>query len=168
MERSVEVQVLLATPFNTKNMSLKKIALLIIDVQKSAAGNSDLPKRIETLQNQYQHIFISQFQNENSPLPQIMNWSGYSDESLAFTPAKGSILFKKTAYTSYLSEMKNFSEIHLCGFDTDACIYKTALDLIENGIRPIVLKDYCFSENKTFHEMGLKLLIRNIGKENIR
>ena len=168
MERSVEVQVLLATPLIVKIMSSEKIALLIIDVQKSAVGNSDLPRRIEVLQDQYQYIFVSQFQNKNSPLPKIMNWSGYDDESLAFTPSSKAILFKKTGYSSYLPEMKNFSEIHLCGFDTDACIYKTAMDLIENGIRPIVLKNYCFSENKIFHEMGLKLLTRNIGKENIR
>ena len=47
-------------------------------------------------------------------------------------------------------------------------VYKTALDLIENGIRPVVLKDFCFSSNRTFHKMGLKLLERNIGKENIQ
>ena len=64
--------------------------------------------------------------------------------------------------------MKKFTEIHLCGFDTDACVYKTALDLIEHGIRPIVLKDFCFSANKNFHKIGLKLLARNIGKENIQ
>ena len=65
MERSVEVQVLLATPFILlKIMSPKQIALLIIDVQKSATGDSDLPKRIEALQNQYRHIFVSQFQNK--------------------------------------------------------------------------------------------------------
>jgi len=146
----------------------KKIALLIIDVQKSAAKKSILPRQIEVLQTQYTHVFVSQFQNKNSPLLKLMNWVGYRDEALAFTPIKTAVIFKKTAYSSYRPDMKEFDEIHLCGFDTDACIYKTALDLIENNIRPVVLKDYCFSVNKTFHEMGLKLLARNIGKRNIK
>ena len=149
-------------------MIKKKIALLIIDVQKSAVGKNELPKKIEALQSHYNHIFISQFQNEKSPLLKLMNWPGYQDEALAFTPSKNAYIFKKTGYTSYLPEMKDFSEIHICGFDTDACVYKTAMDLIENGIRPIILKDFCFSENKILHEMGLKLLTRNIGKHNIK
>ena len=147
---------------------MKKVALLIIDVQKSAVGKSKLPQKIEKLQHQYEYVFVSQFKNRKSPLLKLMNWDGYADESLAFKPIPNAIVFDKKGYSSYLAKMKKFSEIHLCGFDTDACVYKTALDLIEHGIRPIVLKDYCFSSNKSFHEMGLKLLERNIGKNNIR
>lgn len=149
-------------------MVLKKVALLIIDVQKSAVGKSKLPKQIEELQNQYKHIFISVFQNKNSPLLKILNWPGYKDESLAFNPVKNATIFHKSGYSSYLPEMKDFKEIHLCGFDTDACVYKTAMDLVENNIRPVILKDLCFSKNATFHKMGLKLLARNIGEHNIQ
>ena len=63
-----------------------KTALLIIDVQKSAVGKSTLPKKIEKLQNQYKHIFVSQFQNKGSPLLKLMSWTGYDDETLAFSP----------------------------------------------------------------------------------
>ena len=149
-------------------MNSKKIALLIIDVQKSAVGKSKIPQKIEKLQRQYKYVFVSQFKNKNSPLLKLMNWDGYDNESLAFQPDSKAVIFDKKGYSSYLPEMKKFSEIHLCGFDTDACVYKTALDLIEHGIRPIVLKDFCFSANKSFHKMGLKLLARNIGKNNIR
>lgn len=64
--------------------------------------------------------------------------------------------------------MKNFDEIHIAGFDTEACIYKTAMDLIEHNIRPVVLKDYCFSSDEEMHEIGLKILQKNIGERNIR
>lgn len=148
--------------------SRKKVALLIVDVQKSAVGKSKLPKQIEALQSQYKYVFISVFKNKKSPLLKILNWTGYQDESLAFSPVKNAVVFHKSGYSSYLSKMKDFKEIHLCGFDTDACIYKTAMDLVENGIRPVILKDLCFSENQAFHEMGIKLLARNIGKHNIK
>lgn len=63
--------------------------------------------------------------------------------------------------------MKEFEKIYICGFDTDACVYKTAMDFVESGICPVVLKDCCSSESKEVHEMGLKLLERNIGKKNV-
>ena len=144
-----------------------KKALLIIDVQKSSVTKPSLITKIEKLQNEYEDVFISLFTNKQSPLLSILMWNGYNDESLAFTPKQGAIIYEKTGYSSYLNEMKAYNEIHICGFDTDACVYKTAMDVVENNIRPIILKDYCFSENQDMHEMGIKLLERNIGKHNI-
>lgn len=142
-------------------------ALLIIDVQVSAVTNIDIVKKIEKLQYEYDDVFVSLFNSKNSPLLKILQWEGYKDETLAFTPKKEAIIFNKNGYSSFLPEMKEFDEVYLCGFDTDACIYKTAMDLVENNVRPIVLKDYCFSENQVFHNTGLNLLEKNIGKHNI-
>jgi nicotinamidase-related amidase len=64
--------------------------------------------------------------------------------------------------------MAEFDEMHLCGFDTEACVYKTAMDLIEHNIRPIILRDYCYSTDNEMHAMGLKILEKNIGAQNIR
>ena len=97
-------------------------ALLIIDVQKSAVSKPELVQDIEKLQNKYETVFISKFTNKNSPLLPLLNWQGYNDENLAFTPQKDAIIFNKTGYSSYLQEMKNFDEIDICGFDTDACV----------------------------------------------
>lgn len=146
---------------------MNKKALLIIDVQKSAVTRTDLVTNIEKLQYQYEDVFVSQFVNKNSPLLRILNWNGYEDETLAFTPKKNAIIYMKSGYSSYIPEMNKYTEIHICGFDTDACVYKTALDLIEADIRPVILKDYCYSSNQEMHQMGLKLIERNIGKHNI-
>ena len=145
-----------------------KKALLIIDVQKSAVAKPEIAKNIEKLQYEYDVVYVSKFTNAGSPLLKMLNWSGYDDESLVFQPKENAIIFTKTGYTSYLPEMNNFDEIHICGFDTDACVYKTAMDLIEIGVRPIVLKDYCYSANEELHKIGIKLLERNIGVENIQ
>ncbi|MCQ2734526.1 MAG: isochorismatase family protein [Alphaproteobacteria bacterium] len=147
---------------------MMKKALLIIDVQKSAVVKPEIAKNIEKLQYEYDVVFVSKFTNQNSPLLNLLNWSGYDDETLAFKPKDNAIIYTKTGYSSYLPEMKEFDEIHICGFDTDACVYKTAMDLAEIGVRPVVLKDYCYSANQEFHDMGLKLLQRNIGIENIK
>ncbi|MBO6290572.1 MAG: cysteine hydrolase [Alphaproteobacteria bacterium] len=145
-----------------------KKALLIIDVQISAVTKPEIARRIENLQYDYDTVYVSKFTNTNSPLLPIMNWTGYDNEELAFIPKENAIIFTKTGYSSYLSEMKAFDEIHLCGFDTDACIYKTAMDLVENNIRPIILQDCCFGADRKFHEMGIKLIEHNIGKHNIK
>lgn len=145
-----------------------KKALLIIDVQKSAVVKSEIVINIEKLQYEYDVVYVSKFTNKNSPLLNLLNWSGYDDEELAFKPKDDAIIYTKTGYSSYLPEMKEFEEIHICGFDTDACVYKTAMDIAEIGVRPVILKDYCFSANQEFHDMGMKLLERNIGTMNIK
>lgn len=142
-------------------------ALLIIDVQKSAVTDKEMAQRIETLQNEYKHVYVSQFVNDKSPVIKLTGWNGYSDTALAFTPIKTAKVFQKSTYSSYLDDFKQFDEVHLCGFDTDACVYMTAMDLIDHGIRPVVLSQYCGSKNQQFHLMGLELLRRNIGPENI-
>ncbi len=150
-------------------MMTDDIALLIIDVQKSAVHSfPGLPKKIESLQKKYKNVFVSCYTARGSFLPHIMNWGGYEDEGLAFVPDDKAKVFEKTGYTSFLPEMENFKEIHICGFDTDACVYKTALDLVEAGVRPIVLANYCGSQNKELHLTALKLLERNIGEINVK
>ena len=142
-------------------------ALLIIDVQKSAITNKKIVSAIEKLQYKYENVYISQFINQNSPIIKLTGWKGYDNEELAFTPASHAVLFQKNLYSSYIEQLKVFDEIHICGFDTDACVYKTALDLIEQGIRPIILSKYCGSGKSEYHKMALTLLARNIGSENI-
>ena len=145
-----------------------KNALLIIDAQKAAVVKPEIVRSIEKLQYEYDVVYVSKFTNTGSPLLKIMDWTGYDDETLAFTPKKEAIIFIKTGYTSYLPEMKAFDEIHLCGFDTEACVYKTAMDLVEIGVRPVVLKDYCYSSDEQMHTIGIKILAKNIGKKNVR
>ena len=65
-----------------------KKALLIIDVQKSAVIKPEIAQKIEKLQYEYDVIFVSKFTNKNSPLLNLLNWSGYDDEELAFKPKK--------------------------------------------------------------------------------
>ena len=144
-----------------------KSALLIIDVQKAVRPASTIVSKIEALQNRYKAVFASKFVNRGSFLLKIMNWKGYDDDALAFTPAPHTVVFEKNVYSSYINAFSAFDEVHLCGYDTDACVYKTALDLIEHGIRPVVLSHLCGSENEHFHQIGLDLLRRNVGVGNV-
>lgn len=142
-------------------------ALLIIDVQVSSVTKPEIAAEIEKIQYNYEHVFVSCFVNKESPLISLTGWNGYDDDSLAFTPAPSAVVFNKNVYSSFIDDLMNFDEVHLCGFDTDACIYKTAMDLIEHNIRPVVLTKLCASCDDNFHLAGLKLLKRNIGAGNL-
>lgn len=142
-------------------------ALLIIDVQVSGVTKPEIVAEIEKVQYGYDHVFVSRFINKGSPLIRLTGWGGYDDDSLAFRPAPAAVVFDKNIYSSFIDELTGFDEVHLCGFDTDACIYKTAMDLIEHGIRPVILTKLCASGSEDFHQAGLALLKRNIGAENL-
>ncbi|MBO4643268.1 MAG: cysteine hydrolase [Alphaproteobacteria bacterium] len=143
-------------------------ALLIIDVQKSSCKDAGIAEAIEKAQYDYEHVFASRFVNKESPLIPLMQWTGYDNEELAFAPAPHVRVFDKNVYSSFIDELTAFDEVHLCGYDTDACVYKTALDLIEHNVRPVVLTGLCGSENEHFHQIGLELLKRNIGMNNLK
>ena len=143
-------------------------ALLIIDVQKASCTDSNIAAAIEKLQYDYKNVFISRFVNEASPLLPLLQWSGYDNEDLAFAPAPHAKMFDKNVYSSFTEDLEVFNEVHLCGYDTDACVYKTAMDLIEHRIRPVILTHLCGSENEHFHQVGLELLRRNIGINNLK
>ena len=66
-------------------------------------------------------------------------------------------IIEKRIYTAYNDELKlyidtnNIKIIYLCGINTDACVFKTALDLFENNFDVKVIDDfvdnYCSGED---------------------
>ena len=83
-------------------------------------------------------------------------------------------IFKKTVYTAYNEELKNFllenhiNQIYLCGIDTDACVFKTALDLFEHECDVYVLERYCRSHiGRKAHDYAIKSMQRLIGKKRV-
>ena len=156
--------------------------LLIVDVQKGFAEGSaeDIPAKVEALQANYDTVVVTRFLNPpGSPWREFMNWGRFAPESketgLAFTPRPDALLIDKAAYTcvspDFLAWLRSagIHTVEICGIDTDICVTKCAVDLFENGIRPVVLKDFCASHaGAEAHERGLKTLARYIGSEQIK
>ncbi|MHC4839354.1 MAG: isochorismatase family protein [Planctomycetota bacterium] len=60
------------------------------------------------------------------------------------------------------------SGIYVTGADTESNIMKTALDLFERSIEPIVLAEFCGSHRGLgMHEKGIELLEELIGSERV-
>ena len=156
-------------------------ALLIVDVQVGFVNDATrhvVPK-VEALQKRYAHVYATRFINaEGSPYRRLLDWhrfyAGSDDVPLAFEPAENVVIIDKNIYTcitpAFLEDLrsKGIEEVAICGTDTDACVSACAVDLFENGIRPVLLSDACASHaGAEFHEAALRILARLIGRKQI-
>ncbi|MCP4330456.1 MAG: cysteine hydrolase [Alphaproteobacteria bacterium] len=155
--------------------------LFIIDVQSGFINRwtSDIPARVEALQNRFDHLVATRFYNpEGSFYRRLIGWDrfapGSDDIALAFTPRVDARIVDKAQYSCLTAEVAEFltssgiERAHLCGIATDNCVLKTAVDLFERGIEPVVMADYCASHGgPECHQAGLLLLARFIGGDQI-
>jgi nicotinamidase-related amidase len=155
--------------------------LLIIDVQKGFINKrtKKIPAIVEALQSYFRNVFIFRVVNApRSPFRKLLKWKrfgiGTKDTELAFKPCARAEIFEKRVYTCVdekflrLLKKRKISEVFLCGIDTDCCVLKTAVDLFEAGLRPVVLSKACAShESLEHHKASLKILRRLIGVKQV-
>lgn len=159
---------------------MKKL-LLVIDVQNDFINEhtKDTLIKIKELinSNRYDLTAFTRFiNNENSIWYKKLNYKGCmtKEQQAIAIDTKNNKIFDKKIYTAVNDELKDYirendiSQIYLCGFDTDACIQKTAIDLFEQNYDVYVLKDYCMSHaGKEIHDLYIQNLSRLIGKNKI-
>ena len=157
-------------------------ALLIVDVQNGfiCPSTAHIPALVEKLQYNYKTVFVTQFYNqEDSFFRTLLNWNQVKIDTqefqLAFIPKKNAILLEKTFYScvtpEFLDElaMRLIKQVDICGIETDICVTKCAVDLFENGIEPVILKNHCGSTTgNNDHQQGLQTLAKFIGSGQIR
>lgn len=159
---------------------MKKL-LLVIDFQNDFINDNtkDYVNKIEELinSNKYDEIVFTKFiNNENSKWYKELNYKGCIDkqgQDIVIDTQEYKI-FEKTSYSALNNELRKYikendiEQIYLCGFDTDACVQKTALDLFENNYDVYILKDYCMcSRGVELHNIIINNLKRLIGKDKI-
>jgi nicotinamidase-related amidase len=68
-----------------------------------------------------------------------------------------------------INDGDNLVELFLCGIGTDTSIMKSALDLFERDINPLVLVDYCIpNDNSAITQLkGIKIMTQMIGEKCI-
>ena len=157
-------------------------ALLIVDVQAGflSPETRHVIAGIERLIPRYAHVIATRFFNPpGSNLRRLVHWERFdrqgTDFPLAIELPDYAIIVDKPVYTCVTSAFLDLlrhcdvSEVHICGIDTDICVTKCAVDLFENGFRPVVLGFACASNGgRECHEAALKILVRYIGREQVR
>ena len=155
--------------------------LLIIDVQQDFINENtkEYVDKIESLIKiqKFNYIAFTKFINtEDSNWYKDLNYRGCLTEEgqKIVINTENYKVFEKKIYSALTNEFKeylmqnNITEVYLCGFDTDACISKTALDLFENNIKVFILEDCCMSSaGEKVHNCAIDNLKRLIGNNKI-
>lgn len=165
-----------------------KNILLLIDMQvgftQDPVTNQLVHKTKELLDQQlFDTVIATKFVNaKNSIYEQLMNWTDCSTEQeIAIRSELLPYISETTTKTIYSCVSPNFlqrlcqindgnypKKIFLAGVDTDSCVLKTAVDLFENNIRPIVLTDFCYSSGgQKFHDAGIVCMQRLLGEKQL-
>lgn len=157
--------------------------LFVIDVQKGFVSSKTLHvvSKIERLMDDFKNdmIIATKFINiENSGFTDIMRWGRLKKspetDLIKSIENRAKIVVEKNIYSACNQEVMdilrvhNIKEVYLVGIDTDCCVLKTAIDLFERNIRPIVLTEYCASNGgMESHQAAIKVLERTVGMEQI-
>ena len=160
---------------------MKKL-LLVIDVQNDFVNDNTKNTLIKIKElvnsNNYDLIAFTRFINdEDSIWYKKLNYKGCmtEEQQKIVIDTENNKIFDKKIYTAVNDELKDYirendiSEIYLCGFDTDACVQKTAIDFFEQNYEVYVLEDYCMSHRgEELHNIVIDNLKRLIGTDSIK
>lgn len=164
-----------------------KHILIVIDTQYGFINEHTIgvKNKISELLKQkiFDDVISTKYENKpGSNVEKLLGWTKLRTEaSQTIVPEVEKYtdyIVEKTTYSGYNEQMKDVlkiigngnlpSQVFLSGIDTDGCVLATALDFFEDGIRPILLANYCGSTGgKECHLAALKTLERPIGRNNI-
>lgn len=155
--------------------------LFVIDVQAGFINShtEHIPEAVQSLQRDFDRVIVTRFINApDSGHRKWIHWdrfgAGSDDVELAFQPRAEAEMLDKSTYSCLTPGLRDrfrregVAEIHLAGIATDNCVLKTAVDLFEAGIRPVVHTAACASHGgDQAHQCGLLLMGRMIGREQL-
>nr|WP_307710865.1 isochorismatase family cysteine hydrolase [Streptomyces sp. V1I6] len=162
--------------------------MLVIDVQQGFVNHHSrgvLPTLARLVKRWHAvgaPVVLTRFHNEEgSPYETITGWTKlrtpqeqalvrdlepYASEAAGLIDKGQSSLF--TPSGADLIRAAGWTDLVLCGIDTDACVYDSAVDAYQRGYRPWIVTDACASTGGAeYHEAALLLAARNIGRQHL-
>ncbi|WP_435882909.1 isochorismatase family cysteine hydrolase [Streptomyces xanthochromogenes] len=163
-------------------------ALLVIDVQQGFVNehSHDVVPTVVRLVEGWRAaggpVVFTRFHNApGSPYETISGWKRLrtaeeqasvkeldpfiDDSALVVDKSQASVF---TPEGSQLIRDAGWSDLVLCGIDTDACVYDSATAAYQRGYRPWVVTDACASSGGVqYHEAALLLAARNLGADQL-
>lgn len=166
----------------------RSTALLVIDAQEGFVNrhSRDVLPTIVRLIKDWQAagapVVLTRFHNEpGSPYETITGWTKLrsseeqaliadlapyaADAAAVIDKAQASIF---TPEGAQLIRDAGWTDLVLCGIDTDACVYDSAMAAYQSGYRPWIVTDACASTGGTqYHDAALLLAGRNISPNQL-
>lgn len=161
-------------------------ALLIIDPQIGFINDHTAPilSLLDQMQHQYEVVAISRFINHSGSFfdrldshelkgrSQMLPRS--NDTALAISLAPEVFVFDKSGYSAITPELMGYlsdsgvTSIDVCGIETDACVFLTAIDLFESNFPFRILSHLCASmSGPDAHHQALSQLELLVGRRQV-
>jgi nicotinamidase-related amidase len=159
-----------------------KSALLVIDVQQGFINEQlkDLPIKIKEFvsAHKFDYIIFFKFLNkQGSNWTKILNWNemmNLEEASIApelkqltnkvnvFIKQASFSIFDNNKFQSFLDNNK-IEDLYICGIDTHACVFVSAMDAFAKNYRVKVIEDLCGSSHgEKYHNMAIEILKSNL------
>jgi nicotinamidase-related amidase len=169
-------------------MGGRKPVLVVVDVQNgfiTEHSKSVVPVIVDLVhkwQGGYGSVIFTRYRNyPGSPFERLIGWTrmaGGQEVELVteLTPFVGPTtpVIDKYVYTLFtpegirVVEDCGWTDLYICGIDTDTCVLKTAVDAFERDLTPWILKDACASHLiPEAHAAGLFVARQFIGRNQI-
>jgi nicotinamidase-related amidase len=169
-------------------MSERKPVLVVVDVQNGFVTEHsrpvlpvivDLVRRWQTARGDV--VFSRYLNYADSPFERLIGWTKMTDgpetelvTELAPYIGPHTPVIDKYIYTLFTPEGTNlvdergWTDLYVCGIDTEICVLKTAVDAFERDLTPWILKDACASHSGSeTHAAGLLIAGKFIGTNQI-
>lgn len=168
-------------------MEIDKSVLMVVDVQNGflTENTQHVLPVIVKLVDQWQKangstVYSRYFNYPGSAFERLMDWrqlyappdTDIADELTPYT--QHSITLDKHTYSAMtprfagLANSHKWTDIAICGIDTDLCVLKTALDAFENGLIPwIVTNASASTGGENSHKSGLTVIGRAVGEHHL-
>lgn len=159
--------------------------LLAVDIQQGFinAATAKIPLAVRKFCDRVhiQHRIFTRFINpgESGQFVKILGWDRLQGEpEISLAPEVDelpTLVVDKRSYSPFMDgklidALRNFeaTDVLVFGIETDACVFQSALDLFDRGLRPLVIADLSMSTaGRQYHHAALRMLARHIGSESI-
>lgn len=169
-------------------MSDTSPVLVVIDVQNGFLTEHSRPvvPAIVDLVRRWQTaggdtIFTRYLNFPGSQYERLMGWTELRDspaidlvDELAPHAEKATAIVDKTIYSlfndegSVLVKEHGWTDLYICGIDTNSCVLKTAVDAFERGLAPWIVVDASASHSgPDVHDAGLLVARKFIGEAQL-
>ncbi|PZS20504.1 MAG: hydrolase [Pseudonocardiales bacterium] len=166
----------------------RKPVLVVVDVQNGFITEhsqpvvpviADLVRRWQAAHGDV--VFTRYLNYPGSPFERLIGWTKMTDgpetelvTELAPYVGPHTPVVDKYIYTLFtpegtrLVDERGWTDLYVCGIDTEICVLKTAVDAFEHDLTPWILKDACASHSgPEAHTAGLFIAGRFIGANQI-
>lgn len=162
--------------------------LIVIDTQNGfvSAQSSPVIPVIADLVDRWQGaggdvVFTRYLNYAGSPYERLIRWSKLKESPEIdivpeLTPyvSKSAAVVDKTIYSFFNEEgealvrERGWSDLYVCGLDTESCVLKTVVDAFERDLTPRLIKDASASHaGQMAHDAGILVASRFIGADQI-